>query len=54
MRGNVEVHRLGSDHSMFDLLMLLALAASFAALGAFVHACDALTQRGAAEREGRQ
>ncbi len=33
---------------MFDLLMLALLAASFAGLFAFVHACEALTRRDAA------
>jgi hypothetical protein len=38
---------------MFDLLMLGLLAASFAALAAFVHACAALTRRDAASGEQR-
>jgi hypothetical protein len=36
---------------MLDLLMLALLAASFAALAAFVHVCEALTRRDDAGRE---
>jgi hypothetical protein len=38
---------------MFDLLMLGLLAAAFAALAAFVHACEVLTLRDSAGGEGR-
>jgi hypothetical protein len=38
---------------MFDLLMLLLLAACFAALAGFVHACDVLTRRPEMGGEGR-
>jgi hypothetical protein len=38
---------------MFDLLMLLLLAASFAALIGFVHACATLTRRPDTGAEGR-
>jgi len=38
---------------MFDLLMLVLLVACFAALAAFVHACDGLTGRSDVAGGGR-
>jgi hypothetical protein len=38
---------------VFDLLMLALLAVAFAAMAAFVRACDILTHRDTAGEEGR-